>query len=258
MQTKIDKNINNQKIQKTFNYLTDNLNRGINDWILLYGKPGETAYLLKDLLFPYFSNIDRYFCVYIDASNIETPLDFFVPILKEKYGDKYYDEEVRDLVKIYAEGNENYIFKLSELCGQEKRIDIHNAAKMPIILIEGIEEVMFKLDYPEISSDENKKRECYTQMLNEEIKKMKDMENKKELFESEFSDVIDYAVLPNKKMFGNCIRADLQQFIKAIVFGTVRNPANIEYLATLQRPGYSLYKHNFHRVDLEQLSVSSA
>lgn len=43
---------------------------------------------------------------------------------------------------------ENDIFMLAEMCGKEEVSGIDNSDKMPVILIDGIEEVLFRFEYP--------------------------------------------------------------------------------------------------------------
>lgn len=61
--------------------LKDNIPKE-KEWILIYGKPKRQSFLMNHLSNSYISPTDELFYVYVKFSEIETPLDFFLPILK--------------------------------------------------------------------------------------------------------------------------------------------------------------------------------
>jgi len=206
-------------MNSVFTQIKYNLNKE-KDWILIYGNPKRQSFL-KNLLYSHISRMDEFFCVYLESSEIETSLDFFLPILKKKYGDEYFEENIVGVVDMFIDSDEeDDIFNLAEMCGKEKVSDIANSDKMPVILIDGIEEVLFSLDYPGTDIDK--------------------------------SDI----VLNNQKLsedlgFGKYVRKYLHQMAdKAIVYGTVKNPDSIEYLLTLGNDKYQLYANNFLHIHL--------
>ncbi len=191
------------------------------EWVLVYGNPKRQSFLMNHLSNSYISPTDEFFYIYLKSSEIETPLDFFLPILKEKFGEQYYEEHIRSVVDMYLDSDEkDSVFMLAEMCGKEKVSGADNSDKMPVILIDGIEEVLFRLDYPE--TDIGK------------------------------SDIgTGRQKLPDDLGFGRHLRKYLHQVAdKAVVYGTVKDSESIQYLLTLGNDKYRLDANNFLHVCL--------
>ena len=58
--------------------------------LLIEGDKSKGLILLRELYKRASENL-QYTCTFHDASKIKSAKDFFVPILKSKYGDEYYD-----------------------------------------------------------------------------------------------------------------------------------------------------------------------
>jgi len=115
--------------------------------VLLFGNSEDTLKVLKKA-YEELSKNNEFLCSYIQASEVKEPLDFFTPILKLKFGENY-----RDRIKSFFELHSKYpdrigIFHLTDYCGQESEGKTENERKLPIIFVEGIEELLFKLDFP--------------------------------------------------------------------------------------------------------------
>jgi len=106
---------------------------------------------------------------------------------------------------------------LISLCAQEKDSNNLNARKLPVIFIDGIEELFFKMDYGHLNENSRKK------LLSD-----------------------SYADQPNHNGFGNCLR-NLHQNDTAIFYGIVRNKRSIEYKTTLGNYNYLFYADNFKK-----------
>ncbi|MCK4808972.1 MAG: hypothetical protein KAS90_05090 [Candidatus Aenigmarchaeota archaeon] len=210
---------NNMCMNSVFTQIKYNLNKE-KDWILIYGNPKRQSFL-KNLLYSHISRMDEFFCIYLESSEIKTPLDFYLPILKKKFGDEYFEENIVGVVDMFIDSDEKEdIFSLSEMCGKEKVSGIDNSDKMPVILIDGIEEVLFGLDHPGINVDKS----CI---------------------------VLNNQKLSDDLGFGKSVRKYLHQIAdKAIVYGTVKDPDSIEYLLTLGNEKYQLYANNFLHIHL--------
>lgn len=191
------------------------------EWILIYGNPKRQSFLMNHLSNSYISPTDKLFYIYLKSSEIETPLDFFLPILKKKFGDKYFEENIAGVVDMFINSDEeDEIFKLAEMCGKEEVFGIDNSDKMPVILIDGIEEVLFGLDYPGINVDKS----CI---------------------------VLNDRKLSEDLGFGRHLRKYLHQMAdKAIVYGTVKDSESMQYLLTLGNEKYQLYANNFLHMHL--------
>ena len=191
------------------------------EWILIYGNPKRQSFLMNHLSNSYISPTDEFFYIYLKSSEIETPLDFFLPILKKKFGEQYFEENVAGVVDMFVGGGEeDEIFSLSEMCGKEEISGIDNSDKMPVILIDGIEEVLFSLDHPGMCVDKS-------------------------------GIVLNDQKLSDDLGFGRHLRKYLHQMAdKAIVYGTVKDSDSIEYLLTLGNEKYQLYANNFLHLHL--------
>jgi hypothetical protein len=159
----------------------------------------------------------RYLCTWHDASLIRTPLDFFEPVLKLKYGSQY--ETLKRQLEDLRRRN---IFELARFCGSDS--EFHDG-KMPLIFIDRIEELFFNLDYGPLDDRVKQK------LLNS-----------------------DFLEQPISQGFGNALRAHLHQEQRGLFFGIVRNTESFEFLATLGNYHYLFYEENFcpHRVWEEQ------
>ena len=147
-------NISDEHLQHVLDLCSDNLSYSS---ILISGN--ENGLKIFKALYERVSQNPAYLCTFHDASKIKSAKDFFVPILKSKYGDGYDDvlshlgDTVENILDAYDSDSGNngtnsilsidsevhYIIKSvvrnpPELCDVKKR---------PLIFIEGIEELFF-------------------------------------------------------------------------------------------------------------------
>ncbi len=158
-------------------------------------------------------------CSWHDASAIAQPMDFFEPILQLKYGNEYDSLKEHSWFKKLLESKEGSgIFQLAGLCGREEGSANPNARRLPVIFIDGIEELFFKMDYSHLDEEGRKK------LLTGDLMKV-----------------------PGDKGFGNCLREYLNQNLaaKGLFCGSVKNTGGIEYRATLGNYHYLFYCGNF-------------
>ena len=184
---------------------------------LLYGKPELTLAILKGV-YQRAKEKPGLLCSFHNASKINQPMDFFEPILKLKYEDEYESLKQKQWFKnLLKKRDGREIFRLSGLCAMEEKSNNSNQRKLPVIFIDGIEELLFKMDYSHL----------------------KDKERKNFNLEQ-----------PIPRGFGNCLRGDLHQTNRGIFYGTVRDIKKIDYLATLGNYNYLFYEGNFRQIDV--------
>lgn len=206
-------------VESIIEYLRKDLYDGGQNHVLLYGKPEETLVVLKGV-FDRAKENEEFLCSWHDASKIAQPMDFFEPILRLKYGGDF-DTRIKDLVSpAQKQTAKNKIPKevmyCAELCAREKNAKNRNARKLPIIFIDGIDELFFKMDYCHLDETGIKK------LLN------------RNFFEQ-----------PLPRGFGNCLRARLHQTNNGIFYGAVWDYKSIQYRATLGNYHYTFFALNF-------------
>ena len=196
-----------ESVKFHIDYLCEDLD-GAKDSVLIYGDPEMSNSILNGVYKKLKTN-NEYLCTWHDADNINEPMDFFKPILKEIYKKEYQ--------KII---NENWFkqgdFGIASLCIKESLPKIN---KLPIIFIDGIEKLFFKIDFGNLDK---------LQLIN--------------LFS------LGNQPLPNG--FGDCLRGELHQTNSAIFYGIVSDSSGIEYLATLGNYEYLFYQDNFRQVNI--------
>ncbi|MFC1755261.1 hypothetical protein ACFL96_18050, partial [Thermoproteota archaeon] len=122
--------------------------------VLLYGKPEKTSDILKRV---YKSLHEMYelLCSYHRAPEITDPLDFFEPILRLKYGDLY-QEKTELFFKMWEQHPDKYnILGLSKFCGQDLSGKTENEKRLPVIMIEGMERLLYKLDFSHLDESDH-------------------------------------------------------------------------------------------------------
>ena len=208
-------------VDRTIEFLGDDLfNKGRNH-VLLYGDPQKTNLVLK-AMYDAAREREEFLCSWHNASTIAQPMDFFEPILRLKYGNEYESLREKSWFKDLTTRNEKGgVFQLARLCGREENSENQHARSLPIIFIEGIEELFFKMDYGH---------------LNEE--------GRKKLLTSSFMEQ------PLSKGFGDCLRGSLHQTKNGIFYGTVRNSQGIPFEATFGNYHYLFYSENFMEIYL--------
>jgi hypothetical protein len=200
-------------------YCLDRLDK--KESVLFYGKRENTLALMKGI-YDIVKLKEEYLCSWHDASTIIHQLDLFEPILKLKYGNEYtLMKETSSFKKLYDKKNAKEflnmgdVSRLVELCGQEIHSDDSNKRKLPVIFIDGIDELFFKMDYAHL--DEAGLEKLFTG---------------------------NYLERPHHKGFGNCLR-DLHQYGTAIFYGIVKDKDSVAYRATLGDSRYLFYAENF-------------
>ncbi len=209
-------------MEATANRLCEELFEIGKNHILLYGKPERTREVLR-AVYERGKAREELLCSWHDASVITQPMDFFEPILRLKYGSDY--EAIReDLhVKDFAGRNDKGgVFQLAALCGREDTSRYPNARRQPVIFIDGIEELFFKLDYGHLD-------------------------------EAGLKDVLAgrFMKRPLSKGFGDCLRGFLHQTGKGIFYGTVRDTAGTPFATTIGNYDYLFYGENFMPVRVQ-------
>lgn len=212
-------------LEREIEYLCGDLfDRGQNH-VLLYGKPERTLAVMRGV-YERAREREEFLCSWHDASAIAQPMDFFEPILRLKYGDEYDSLREESWFKDVAARNElEGVFQLASLCGREESSENPNAQRLPVIFIDGIEELFFKMDYGHL-----------------------DEEDRKKLLTGGFMEQ------PLPKGFGNCLRGHIHHAKTGIFYGTVRNTEGIQFGATLGNYPYLFYSENFmnHRLREDQ------
>mgnify|MGYP001568132253 CR=1 FL=1 len=207
-------------MKETFNmdiaYLSEELFKSGKNNTLLYREPENTLEVLQKI-YEKANKREEFLCTFHNASLIKKPMDFFAPILKLKYGEEYEDSFKSDWFKdIINSEDVSETSRLADFCGKDEKSDNLRHKKLPLIFIEGIEELFFKMDYGHLDDD-----------------KLKNFFRR------------GYLEQPGHRMFGNCLRGSLPQTGNAIFFGSVRNNKGIEYATTLGNYHYMFYSGNF-------------
>ena len=190
--------------------------------LLFYGKPAETVAVMQEI-YTFAKDTHSLSCSWHDASRIQHPLDFFDPILQLKYGSQYQRlDQFNQLKDLFSRNDKTMpdISILAELCQQEKQSPHLNAQKLPVIFVDGMEELLFRMDYAHLDAPEQK---AFSKGVMEQ---------------------------PSPKGFGNCLRANLHQTKRGVFCGTVKNPDSLQYQATLGNYNYLFYAENFRPVHL--------
>ncbi|MGV8087059.1 MAG: hypothetical protein ACP5N1_05510 [Candidatus Woesearchaeota archaeon] len=205
-------------LKREIDYLCNRIDIGNHP--LIYGDKDHATSLLKGI-YDKLNLSERFSCTYHDASNINHPLDFFDPILKLKYG-SHYDRLRKDseMIKIYKNRDDleisvNSISHLTHIVGEIRYFAKIPLKKKPLIFIDGIEELFFKMDYGHLNEKERGK-----------------------LFNVNFMD------RPMNNGFGDSLRI-LHQLGSASFCGVVRDTESIEFKATLGNYHYLFYSGNF-------------
>lgn len=186
--------------------------------VLLYGKPENTQAVLR-ALYERCPQWPEARCTYHDASQIQHPKDFFEPILRLKYGEEYAArfEALEAFRKMLEGSNPEDLSFLSAYCARDKQaLPDSPRAKQPLIFIEGIEELFFKMDFPQA----------------------------------------DWATISRTasfgRNFGNSLRANLHQTDLGTFFGTVRDMEGVACQATLNNYHYMFYADNFKQFKVRE------
>lgn len=193
-------------------YLSRDLDTANPNSVLFYGESELTGRLLNQV-YSMAKEKENLLCSFHDASLIKQPMDFFEQILQLKYGDKYENLKEKDWFKKITEKEDLDISDfhiLAGLCARERKSDNPNYRKLPVIFIDGIEELFFNMDYGHF--------------------------NKKEL---------EQIFTQWDKGFGTALRSGLHQTLDGVFYGSVRKTDGIEYAETLGRYHYLFYAGNF-------------
>ncbi|MCK5300188.1 MAG: hypothetical protein KAJ54_03475 [Candidatus Aenigmarchaeota archaeon] len=202
--------------EKDIEYLCKDLFDKEKNSILLYGDPKQTLAVLKGV-YDKANKRKEFLCSWHDASKIDQPMDFFEPILRLKFGDEYEQMREKSWFKdLSGRETKSGVFQLACLCVQDNNSKNPNERRLPVIFIDGIDELLFKMDYSHL-----------------------DQEGRKKVLSDR------YMEQPSPKGFGDCLRAYLHQTGKGIFYGSVGNVDSIENKATLGNPHYLFYGRNF-------------
>ena len=204
-----------KRLETNIEYRLDMLQNGGGS-VLFYGTPEDTLAVLREIYERAKKN-EEFLCSWHDASKINQAMDFFEPILQLKYGVEYNSFKKGYSFKYLASRKDmDGVFQLASFCGQEKDSKNPNARRLPIFFIDGIEELLFKIDYGHLTWAD----------------KLKLLD--KNPYER-----------PLSKGFGKCLRGHLHQTTKGIFYGTVKTEEGIQYMATLGNVHYQFYAGNF-------------
>jgi|GEM_PF-6141684 len=204
-------------------YLCESHFSGGQGHTLLYGKPDQTLEVLKEI-YQRIKAKNEFLCTWHDASAITKPMDFFEPILRLKYGEEYNSLKEKSWFKDYVARDEmSGVFQLARFCGKDEDPDRPNTRKMPVIFIDGIEELFFKMDYGHLNKKDLKR------VLNGK-----------------------YMNRPLSRGFGNCLRGHLHQAGTGIFYGRVRDDKGMQYQTTLGNYDYLFYRGNFREFEVRE------
>jgi hypothetical protein len=133
--------------ERAIKYLCEDLfDKGKNS-VLLYGKPELTSHVLKTI-YEIAREKPEFLCSFHDASQITNPMEFYEPILRLKYGDEYDLLKEEKWFKTMISKHEGRgVFELAALCRKETKSKNPNHRKLPVIFIDGIEQLFFNMDY---------------------------------------------------------------------------------------------------------------
>ncbi|MFA6089206.1 MAG: hypothetical protein WC755_05050, partial [Candidatus Woesearchaeota archaeon] len=188
----------------------DLINQDVGNSVLFYGKESDTNFVMKQIYEKMKQN-DKFLCSWHNAELIKTPIDFFDPILKSKYGEEYNSFREEEWFK---KG-------MGELIGRNIDSSKINHQKLPLIFIEGIENLFFNMDYYLTELDR------INFNPNDETLKTK------------------YG------NFGNTLRKGLFTPHNGIIYGSVKDKNSKEYNYTLGNYDYLFYVDNFMKFQLE-------
>jgi hypothetical protein len=198
-------------MERKLNHLKQSISNGNN--YLIYGN--DSTIFLKQV-YEFFKTEDKFRATYHDESLVQTPRDFLEPILMLKYHD--YDSWKEEL---WAQKKSGLPFFdiIIDSCGQEKDSDDPVKRKKPLIFIDGIENLLYKLDLYALSEEKQK-------------------------------EVIDSGKSDNLFHFSSALRAALCTPNKGNIVGVVNNFESIEYKFTLGTYHYLLNADNFGHIVL--------
>lgn len=196
---------------------------------LIYGKPENTFEVLQGV-YDVLVKREEFRCTLYNPSEINNPLDFFLPVIKMKYGEDYEQKAKPTVERILSLASAN---DLAGLCGREEHSSFPNARKTPVIFVDGIEQLLFKLDFPGLDKPFIRR---YADMI------------RKRADEEHYTPI----ELPMDKGFGASIRARLHQNKAGVICGTVIDNASIDYAATLGNYNYMYYDQNFRLVYVDR------
>lgn len=190
--------------------------------VLLFGNSENTSKVLKKT-YEELSEDNKFLCSCHHASLINSPLDFYTPILKLRFG-KDYESKLKYFFEMQSKHPDKIrIFELTDYCGQDLQGKTENERKLPIIFVEGFEKLLFKLDFPKLLKEEYK------------------------------GALVPYSEGGIKSLgFGDSLR-HLQQAIppKISICGTVKDHEGIECKTTLANRGYLFYSGNFTTIEIK-------
>jgi hypothetical protein len=235
--------ITKEKIEFYINFLFEDLIKckplGSQNHPLIYGNQEDSLEILEKL-YSLCNNREEFLCTMHDAQKINNALDFFQPILKEKYGEEYkkYFKEEDWFKEIIRNPNSKDVFSLVGFCGMEKISENLNHRKLPLIFIKGMEEFLFKIEFANSSPKEIERLESILN-INPDAMSTKDYIATRDAH---------YIGVPKTRGFGNHLRGNLHQSQKGIFIGTVKNEHGVEFKSTLGNCHYAFYEHNFRNV----------
>lgn len=178
--------------------------------VILFGEY-QRALILFRKIYERVQQRREFLCSWHDASRISQPMDFFEPVLRLKYGPKYDAMKKESWFKSMVQDN---VFQLAGFCGRENDSKDPNAQRLPVFFIDGLEELLFRMDFGYLGDNGGKSN-------------------------------FDFKDQPLSRGFGDCLRGRLHQTNRAIFYGLVRNMESIDYRATLGNNNYMFYEKNF-------------
>lgn len=194
-------------------------NPGFLNSVLLYGEQKDTLKVMQDV-YKKASNRGDILCSWHESSEIKKPMDFFEPILKLKYRERYNEmKKEKFFIEIVEE---NDLSCLAEMCQKGKGYKgDSNKDKLPIFFINGIEELFFNMDYGHLDR--------------------KELERRINTFDES---------LPFCQKFSSSLREQLHQTGKGVFYGIIKSTDSLDYRCTMAEYHYLFYADNFKPVRL--------
>jgi hypothetical protein len=192
-------------VKREIGYLCKDLfSEGRNN-VLFFGNLKYTRAVLKGV-YNRAKIKNEFLCSWHDALAITKPMDFFEPLLILKYGKEYDKLKMRPIFRQICKED---IFELAYLCGREKGSKNKNHQRLPVIFIDGFEQLLFEMDYGHLD-----KKRIETMLIDDSASQ----------------------ILP--KGFGDRLRKELHQTGTGIFYATVGNANSVEFASTLGTYNY--------------------
>lgn len=245
-----DSNSIDKNIQSALNFCSSRLNYL---HFLFMGNKDKSLVVLKEL-YNRASQNSEYLCTFHDASKIKSAKDFFVPILKEKYGEEYNTfifgasgKTVENVLDEY-DSPDFYNLNKGELFSSKDITNIissiarnhsgkhENDKRFPLIFIDGIEELFFNLDYGN-----------HADFLKLNFKDFSDGNRDSPELDKMFK------ILRSQK-YTPIMRSLWNQFTEgdgARIHGVIRKYDGLESVCTLRNYDYLFYEGNFCPVQVD-------